>query len=78
MDSEFHYWITGIIAREAGFTEDEARIIAYSSQFVDENDVMLTVRDRASGEEYRNFITQTLNILKGATYDITESLDGIN
>jgi len=67
MDIEFHYWITGIIARDAGFTEDEARTIAYSSQFVDENDVALTVNDRASGEEYRNFITQTLNILKPKT-----------
>ena len=38
MDMEFHYWITGIIARESGFTEDEAKIIAYSSQFVDENE----------------------------------------
>jgi hypothetical protein len=64
MDIEFHYWITGIIAREAGFDEDEARIIAYSSQFVDENDVSVTVEDKASGEKYVNFITQTLNILK--------------
>lgn len=64
MDIEFHYWIAGIIAHEAGFSEGEGKVIAYSSQFVDENDVALTVRDRASGKEYRNFITQTLNILK--------------
>ena len=64
MDIEFHYWITGIIAHVAGFTEDEAKIIAYSSQFVDENDVSLTVKDRSSGKEYINFISQTMNILK--------------
>ena len=64
MDIEFHYWITGIIARTAGFTEDEAKIIAYSSQFVDENDVSLTIKDRASDKEYINFISQTMNILK--------------
>ena len=64
MDIEFHYWITGIIAREAGFDEEEAKIIAYSSQFVDENDVSITVNDRSTNKGYRNFISQTLNILK--------------
>lgn len=67
MEIEFHYWITGIIAREAGFHEEEAKVIAYASQFVDENDVSLTVKDTASGEEYVNFITQTFNILKPKT-----------
>ena len=67
MDMEFHYWITGIIARESGFTEDEAKIIAYSSQFVDENDTSLTVRDKETSDIYRNFISQTLNILKPKT-----------
>ncbi|MEW6664177.1 MAG: DUF6765 family protein [Thermodesulfobacteriota bacterium] len=64
MDTEFHYWITGIIAREAGFDVDEAKAIAYSSEFVDENDVSLDVKDRSSTAVYTNFITQTLNILK--------------
>lgn len=64
MDIEFHYWITGIIAQEAGFTKEEAKVIAYSSQFVDENDVSLEVCDRSSGEKYVNFVSQTLNILK--------------
>ena len=64
MDIEFHYWITGIIAKEAGFDEEEAKIIAYSSQFVDENDVSITVNDRSTGKGYVNFISQTLNILK--------------
>lgn len=43
MDTEFHYYITGIIARAAGFSEDEAKIIATSSEYVDENDVCLTI-----------------------------------
>jgi hypothetical protein len=67
MDIEFHYWITGIIARESGFTEDEAKKIAYSSQFVDENDTSLTIKDKEKKKEYRNFISQTLNILKPKT-----------
>jgi hypothetical protein len=32
MDIEFHYWITGSIANRARFTEEEARVIAYSCQ----------------------------------------------
>ena len=64
MDIEFHYWITGILAKEAGFTEEESRTMAYSTQFVDENDVSLTVRDKSTGDDYINFISQTMNILK--------------
>lgn len=64
MDIEFHYWITGIIALRAGFSNDEARIIAYSSEYVDGNDTSYRIEDRASGKIYRNFISQTMNILK--------------
>ncbi|MBT3446665.1 MAG: hypothetical protein HN441_02010, partial [Candidatus Thioglobus sp.] len=46
---EFHYWITGLIAKEAGFTEADAKIIAYASEYVDENDVSYTIQNR-SGE----------------------------
>lgn len=64
MDFEFHYYITGIIARRAGFTEEEAKIIAYASQFVDDNDVILNVKDRKTDEVYTNYISQTMDILK--------------
>lgn len=65
MDKEFHYYATGLIAIRAGFTEDEAEIIAHASQFVDENDVALKVRDRRKSKKvYRNYISQTMNILK--------------
>ena len=64
MDIEFHYWITGIVAREAGFSEDEASTIAYSSQYVDENDVSITVKDRSTSKKYVNFVSQTMNILQ--------------
>ena len=37
MNVEFHYYLTKYIALEAGFDSDEAEIIAYSSQFVDDN-----------------------------------------
>ena len=41
MDIEFHYWITGIVALKAGFNDKEANIIAYSSQHVDDNEVLI-------------------------------------
>jgi len=64
MDIEFHYWMNGIIAKHAGFPEDEARTIAYSSQYVDDNDIALSVLNKSTGKKYRNFISQTMNILK--------------
>ena len=64
MDFEFHYHITGIIARQAGFGEEDANIIAYASQFVDDNDVILNVTDRKTGQAYSNYISQTMDILK--------------
>lgn len=64
MDTEFHYWITGIVAREAGFDQNEAKTIAHSSEYVDENDVSITVLDRSSPARYVNFVSQTMNILQ--------------
>jgi len=64
VDVEFHYWITGIVARRAGFAEDEAQIVAYSSQYTDDNDISYAVVDEAGNQPYVNFVTQTMNILK--------------
>lgn len=64
MDVEFHYWITALVAYRAGFSQEETKVIAYASEFVDENDVCLEVVDKSSGEKYGNFISQTMNILK--------------
>lgn len=64
MDIEFHYWITGILALRAGFTDEEARTIAYSSQYVDDNDLNYEIKDPDSEVRYRNFVSQTMNILK--------------
>ncbi len=44
MNIEFHYYITKYLALSAGFEEDEAEIIAYSSQFVDDNYLRLTLQ----------------------------------
>ncbi len=64
MDTEFHYWMTGLIANRAGFTEEESKVIAYSSEYIDENDVSLTIKSKKGGSDYNNFVSQTMNILK--------------
>jgi len=65
MDKEFHYYATGLIAKRSGFSDGEAEIIAHASQFVDDNDVALKVRSRSNPDSvYRNYISQTMNILK--------------
>ena len=63
MDIEFHYYMTFIIAGKAGFGEDDTYTIAYSSQYVDDNDIIYEIhKDKA--QYYRNYISQTMNILK--------------
>lgn len=64
MDSEFHYYITGIIAHRAGFTKEESTIIAYASQLVDDNAIIYNVKDKETNEIYSNYVSQTINILK--------------
>lgn len=64
MDTEFHYYITGIIAKAAGFSQDEAKTIATASEYVDENDVCLKINDPKGGKPYENYISQTMNILQ--------------
>ena len=63
MDFEFHYYITGIVANKAGFSEKESTIIAHSSQLVDNNTTIFTIA-KDTEDEYTNYISQTINILK--------------
>jgi hypothetical protein len=63
MDKEFHYYITNIIALRAGFNPEDAQIIAYSSQYVDDNTMIFEINSGNDGE-YKNYISQTMNILK--------------
>ena len=64
MDTEFHYYITGIIANAAGFAKKDAALIAWASEFTDENDEVIKVQDRDTNQPYENYISQTMNILK--------------
>ncbi|MFO7895619.1 MAG: DUF6765 family protein [Candidatus Cloacimonadales bacterium] len=63
MNIEFHYYMTKYLALEAGFDAEESEIIAYSSQLVDDNNISFEIAT-PHGETYKNFITQTPNILE--------------
>jgi hypothetical protein len=63
MDIEFHYFITYIIALKAGFNPEEAGIIAYSSQYTDDNDTIFKIH-AGHTDEYANYISQTMDIIK--------------
>lgn len=63
MDIEFHYYITYLIAAKAGLEPDLAFKVAYASQYVDDNDMILEV-NKGKASAYRNYISQTMNILK--------------
>ena len=66
MNIEFHYYITKYLAINAGFSPDEAEIIAYSSQFVDDNIKRFTILTPDKKAEYSNYISQTRDITKPA------------
>ena len=63
MDIEFHYYITFILARKSGFKAGDSFIIAYSSQYTDDNNYRYFVNFE-DGNHYLNEISQTLDITK--------------
>ncbi|MCG8358930.1 MAG: hypothetical protein MI920_25470 [Kiloniellales bacterium] len=63
MDIEFHYYMTYLIAAKGGLGVDDAKIVAYASQYIDDNDIIFEV-DKGKASAYRNYISQTMNILK--------------
>ncbi|MFW5961433.1 MAG: DUF6765 family protein [bacterium] len=63
MNIEFHYYMTYLIAARAGFSPAEAETIAYSSQYIDDNDLIYMI-DQDSDSAYSNYISQTKNITR--------------
>jgi hypothetical protein len=63
MDIEFHYYMTYLIAVRAGFSTDEAAIIAQSAQEVDDNHIPISV-SKGKPEAYDGIISQTMDILR--------------
>lgn len=64
MDVEFHYYVTYLIAARAGFSPKDALTIAHASQYVDDNDVVIEVDKGKPETRFRNYVSQTVNILK--------------
>lgn len=61
MDVEFHYYITYLIAARAGFSPEQAWLIAFSAQQVDDNCDEYEIHG-STGSVYKNYISQTMNI----------------
>ena len=64
MDIEFHYYVTYLTATRAGFKPKDANILAYSSQYVDNNDILFEINKDSEELYYENYISQTLDITK--------------
>ena len=62
MDVEFHYYLTHLASIAGGRDPDESQKIAYSSQYLDHN-VSSLIINKGSVDEYKNYISQTNNIL---------------
>lgn len=63
MDIEFHYHITFILARKAGFNANNSYVIAYSSQYTDDNTFHYFINFK-DGSPYLNETSQTFDITK--------------
>ncbi len=63
MDIEFHYYITFILCRAAGFDADESYLIAYSSQYTDDNNKQYFINYNGGGG-FTSKISQTADITK--------------
>jgi uncharacterized protein DUF6765 len=73
MNIEFHYYLTKYLALEAGFEEDEAEIIAYSSQYVDDNYINFHININKT-ESYENITTQFKDLIKPKPQDLHRNL----
>ncbi|MBN2440122.1 MAG: hypothetical protein JXJ04_02210 [Spirochaetales bacterium] len=62
MDREFHYYIMYYLARKAGLSENDCYLLSYSNQMTDDNTSVYKIKSKK--ENYENYISQTMNILK--------------
>lgn len=63
MNIEFHYYMIYYLAKKAGFSSDDAYVIAYSSQHTDDNRTRYKVKIDDENT-YSNYMSQTMNIKK--------------
>lgn len=63
MDHEIHYYVNFLIAKQAGFSNNEAYTIAYSAQYIDDNDTIYHIKPYDNiNNKYTNYITQTCDL----------------
>lgn len=63
MDLEFHYHVTALVARHAGFTEAEATVVGHAAQMVDDNHAARLVLDARARPVFRSLPTQARGLL---------------
>ena len=63
MDIEFHYYITYILAKKAGFSADDSAVIAYACQHTDDNTYHYCINFETE-TPYLNIVSQTMDITK--------------
>jgi hypothetical protein len=79
MEKDFHFYITYALAETSGFTPEEAFTIAYSSQYVDDNNERqhpdkdgnptFPSAIRVNGGFFRPIMTQSMSV-KSLVYEI--------
>jgi len=79
MEKDFHFYVTYALANKAGFSSDESYIIAYASQYVDDNNESQYPRKdgppqfpfgiKTNGGFYRPIMTQSMSV-KSLVYEI--------
>jgi len=61
MKTDFHYYVTYVIAAAAGYSAEESETLAHSCQMTDDNQKVFTI-DQGKPTEYSNYISQTSDI----------------
>jgi hypothetical protein len=79
MEKDFHYYATYALANKAGFSNDDSYIIAYASQYVDDNNEhQYPKKDglpqfpfgiKSNGGFFRPIMTQSMSV-KSLVYEI--------
>ncbi len=72
MEKDFHYYVTYALANKAGFSNDDSSIIAYASQYVDDNNEHQYPRKdgppqfpfaiKSNGGFFRPIMTQSMSV----------------
>lgn len=66
MEIEFHYYMMYLVATKAKMSPSDALVLAYASQYTDDNDMSLEI-DKDKSTYYKSYISQTVDILKPRT-----------